>query len=183
MAKTATEARIGVTGSLYKAPVGTAMPTDVTTALGVAWVELGYTETGPKMSVDTSKESFIPWQSLSPVREVITEQTVSAAFALWQRNATTLKLAWGGGTVTGTTTRVFTPPASPSVNEGAFVFEIVDGAIIDRYCIARASIALAGDVEFLKDKITQYELELTYLQPATGSAWTLLSNDPAIVAD
>ena len=159
------------------------MPTDVTTALAVAWKELGYTETGPSMSVDTSKESFIPWQTQTPVREQITEQTVTSTFTLWQRNAETLKLAWGGGTVTGTTTRIFTPPATATVNEGAFVFEIVDGAIIDRYLITRASISLNGDVAFAKDGVTGYEIGLTFLQPASGSPWKLLSNDTAITAD
>ncbi|MEO6629215.1 MAG: hypothetical protein ABIP03_11685 [Aquihabitans sp.] len=183
MALDATEVRVGVTGHLYKAIVGSTMPTDTTTALAVAWKELGYTETGPKLSVDTKMESFIPWQSLSPVREALVEQTVTAEFALWQRNADTLKLAWGGGTVTGTTTRVFTPPSVPSVNEGAFVFEITDGTIIDRYLIQRASISLSGDVEFKKDGVTAYTIMLKFLQPATGSPWSLLSSDDNITAD
>jgi hypothetical protein len=183
MALDATEVRLGVTGNLYKAPIGTAMPSDTTTALAVAWKELGYTETGPSMSVDASKEQFTPWQAVSPVREVITSQMVTATFTLWQRNAETLKLAWGGGTVTGTTTRVYTPPAVATVNEGAFVFEIVDGAIKDRYLIPRASISLAGDVSFAKDAVTGFEIELTFLQPATGSAWTLLTNDTKVTAD
>jgi len=183
MAKTATEVRLGTTGSLYKAPVGTAMPTDVTTALAAAWKELGYTETGPSMSVDTNKESFTPWQSLAPVRETVTEQTITAGFTLWQRNAETLKLAWGGGTVTGTTTRVFTPPATPVLVENAFVFEIVDGTLIDRYLLPRATVSLNGDVAFAKDEVTGYEIELTYLQPASGSLWTLLTNDTAVLAD
>jgi hypothetical protein len=183
MALDATEVRLGVTGNLYKAPVGTAMPTDVTAALAVAWKELGYTETGPSMSVDASKEQFTPWQAVSPVREVVTSQMVTATFTLWQRNAETLKLAWGGGTVTGTTTKIFTPPAVATVSEGAFVFEIVDGTVKDRYLIPRASISLAGEVSFAKDAVTGYEIELTFLQPATGSAWTLLTNDAKVPAD
>lgn len=183
MALDATEVRLGVTGHLYKAPVGTTMPTDTVAALNAAFVELGYTETGPSMNVDTSKESFTPWQTQMPVREQVTGQMVTAAFTLWQRNAATLKLAFGGGTVTGTTTRVYTPPSTATVNEGAFIFEIEDGAIKDRYLIQRASIAIGGEVMFNKDAVTGYPIEITYLQPASGSAWSLLSSDDNITAD
>lgn len=183
MALDATEVRIGVTGHLYKAPVGTTAPTDTSTALAAGWVELGYTETGPSMTVDTTKEQFTPWQSQMPVRETVTGQMVTAKFNLWQRNADTLKLAWGGGTVTGTTTRIFTPPAMGTVNEGAFVFEIIDGTVVDRYVIPRASVTLDGDVAFAKDAVTGYGISLTFLQPATGSSWTMLTDDANVVAD
>lgn len=182
MAKTASEVRIGNTGSIYRAPVGTTMPTDVTTALAAAWKELGYTETGPSVDPDTNKERFIPWQSIAPVAETVTEQTITATFILWQRNAETLKLAWGGGTVTGTTTRIYTPPATPTLLN-AFVIEVNDGPIIDRYLLPRASASLAGPIPIAKDGVTGYEIELTYLQPATGSIWTLLTNDTAVLAD
>lgn len=186
MALDATEVRVAVTGHLYKAVVGTALPTTTGTALPADWKELGYTETGPNMSVDTSKESFTPWQAQTPVREQVTGQTVTSKFTLWQRNADTLKLAWGGGTVvvgTPVTDRIFTPPASATVNEGAFVFEIVDGLIIDRYAIARASISLDGDVAFDKADVTGFEIGLTFLQPAAGSSWKLITNDAAVAID
>ena len=179
----ATQVRVGVTGHLYKAPLGTTLPTTVTASPNASFVELGYTESGPKTSVDTSKEAFTPWQSLFPAREVITGQIIKSKFTLWQRNSETLKLAFGGGTVTGTTTRVFTPPATPTVNEGAFIMEVIDGAITDRYVIARASFALAGDVDVAKDGVTGYEIEMTWLQPASGNAWQLLSSDTAMTAD
>lgn len=188
MALDATEARIGVTGNFFRAPIGTALPTDTGTALAAAYVELGYTETGPTMSVDTEKETFTPWQSQSPVREQVTAQTITSSFMLWQRNADTLKLAWGGGTVVasavaGSTDRIFRPPALATVNEGVFVMEVRDGAIIDRYVIERASASLNGDVAFAKDAITSYEIELTFLQPVSGSAWQLISNDDNILID
>lgn len=184
MALDATEVRVGVTGHLYKAPLGTAAPTDEDTALNAAFVELGYTETGPSLSVDTSKESFTPWQSQSPVREQVTGQVITASFTLWQTNAANLKLAFGGGTVTTTTGGTkYTPPATATVNEGSFVFEILDGSITDRYYIPRASISLGGEVAFAKDAVTGYEIELTFLQPASGSPWVLFTNNADVPVD
>lgn len=184
MALDATEVRLGVTGHLYKAPVGSTAPTDEDTALNAAFVELGYTENGPSLTVNTTKQSFTPWQSFFPVRETITAQEVMASFTLWQTNADTLKLAWGGGTVTTTTGGTkFTPPATATVNEGAFVFEIEDGSIKDRWYIPRASISLGGDVSFSKDGVTGYPITITYLQPASGSPWELFTNNADVEAD
>lgn len=179
-----TEVRVGITGHLNTAPVGTAMPTDTTTPLAAAWVELGYTEAGPVISTDTNVEDFIPWQSRSAVRSVVTEATQTIAFTLWQRNAQTLKLAFGGGTVTAGTAgdTVYTPPLEASLIEQAFVFEIIDGPIIDRYCLYRGSPSLAGDISFAKDAVTGYELEIKFLETAAG-AWKLITNDPAVEVD
>ena len=38
----ATNVRVGITGGLYKAPVGSTAPTDATTALDAAFINLGY---------------------------------------------------------------------------------------------------------------------------------------------
>ena len=184
MAQDATEVRLGVTGYLYKAPVGSTAPTDEDTALNAAFVELGYTETGPSISVDTSTETFTPWQSVTPVRETVTGQIITATFTLWQTNAANLKLAWGGGTVTASTGGTkFTPPATPTVNEGAFVFEVIDGSVIDRWYIPRASITLAGDISFAKDGVTGYPISVKYLQPASGTPWVLFTNNADVPAD
>src|SRR5215471_9915903 len=91
------EVRVGLTGHLYTAPVGTPMPTDVTTPLPSPWVDLGYTtEDGLSMGVDINREDFNVWQSLAPCRSVITSQTYTDTFTLVQRNADTLRLAFGG---------------------------------------------------------------------------------------
>ena len=180
-----TEVRVGITGHLYTAPVGTAMPTTTTAALPAIWVELGYTEEGPVISTDTNVEDFIPWQSRTAVRSVVTEATMTIAFTLWQRNAQTLKLAFGGGTVTagtGTGQVIYRPPLEANLVEQAFVFEILDGPIIDRYCLYRGSPSLADDISFAKDSVTGYPLEVKFLDTAAG-AWQLITNDPAVEAD
>jgi hypothetical protein len=180
----ATEVRVGVEGHLYVAPLGTTMPTDVTTALAAAWVELGYTETGPSMSVDTEREDFVPWQSKNPVRSVVTGQTMTSTFTLWQRNSDTLKLAFGGGTVTlsgAGPAKLYTPPPA-GLDERAFVYEIIDGTTIDRYLLYRGVPALGGEVSFNKDAVSGFEIEITHLESADGT-WKLITNDANVVVD
>lgn len=185
MAQDCAEMRVGVTGALYTAPTGTAMPADVSTALGAGWIELGYaTEDGLSFSVDTNKEDFNVWQSTSPCRSVITSQIYTATFSLVQRNADTLKLAFGGGTVTlvaAGPTRMYSPPAV-GLQEQAFVFEVVDGTIIDRWLIYRGQPALTGDVQFTKSNPTGFEIEVTVLDSVAGR-WDLLTNDENVEVD
>jgi hypothetical protein len=93
-----------------------------------------------------------------------------------------LAVAFGGGEVTvdnGIAT--FVPPPA-GLNEFAFVYEIVDGPIIDRYLLYRGSPALGGEVNFQRGEMTGYEIEVTHLNTVDG-VWRLLSNDPALLGD
>lgn len=176
------EVRVGLTGHLWTAPVGTLMPTDVTTPMATPWVDLGYTtEDGLSMSVDTNKEDMNVWQSLSPCRSVVTSQTYTTTFTLVQRNAATLKVAFGGGTVTALTPGPgvkYTPPPA-GLAEAAFVYEVIDGTITDRYLMYRGNPALTGDVSFTKSDMTGYQIEVTHLGTIDG-VWALLTNDPHV---
>jgi len=182
MALNCAEVRVGLTGHLYSAPIGTAMPTTVTAAVPTPWVELGYTtEDGVSMSVDTTKEDFRVWQSSSPCRSVVTEQTLTTTFTLVQRNPETLRVAFGGGTTTvATGVATYTPPAV-GLADLAFVYEVIDGAIIDRYLLYRGNPSLTGEINFQKAEMTGYEIEITHLN-STDGVWKLLSNDPAMLA-
>jgi len=178
------EVRVGLTGHLWTAPVGTAMPTDVTTPMPTPWVDLGYTtEDGLSMSVDTNREDFNVWQSNSPCRSVVTSQTYTSTFTLVQRNAETLKLAFGGGEVTSSGVGVvkYTPPPA-GLAERAFVYEVIDGPITDRWLMYKGNPALTGDISFVKSDMTGYEIEITHLDTTDG-VWSLLTNDPNVVAD
>lgn len=183
-----TEVRKGLTGNLYSAPLGTTMPTNTTIAMSsvdAAWVELGYTsEDGLSMSTDNTTEGHTPWQALRPVRYDTTNRSEMFTFTLWQRNAETLRQAFGGGTVVAGTGDdvIYTPPSSAAQFERAYVFEVIDGDIIDRYLCQRGTPTLNGDVPFTKADITQFEIQVTVLDSA-GDSWSLITNDPAVDVD
>jgi hypothetical protein len=181
----ATQVRVGVTGNIYKASIGTALPTNLD-ALPAEWIELGYTEKLPNRNVNTTRVQFTPAQSLVPVREVITGQMITETFTCWQTNADTLKLAYGGGTVTAGSgdLRIFDPPATLTVSEGIFVYDIIDGDIVDRVILKRASYSLGGDISRNKDGVTGYPITLMHLAPADGSAsWRSITDDTNVEVD
>lgn len=176
------EVRVGLTGHLYTAPIGTAAPMDTTTVPPAPWVDLGFlTEDGVSMGVDSDREDFTPWQSVSPCRSVVTSQTNTWTFTLMQRNYNTLALAFGGGTLeagTGDGEWIYTPPPV-GLPEAAFILDVEDGAIRDRWVAYRGNPSLGGEVNFVKSDPTTFEIEVTLLD-ANPARWQLISNDPNV---
>lgn len=81
---------------LYIAPIGTALPTDTTTALPAAWKSLGYaTEDGVGQMLEVETDDIMSWQDLSPVRTVFKSRVLSYKFSMLQWNPTTLALYMG----------------------------------------------------------------------------------------
>jgi len=77
------EVRVAGTGELSLAPVGTALPTDTTTALTTAFKGYGYTtEDGCTLTKSVSRDGIPAWQSITPVRYITTslEFTVGCTF-------------------------------------------------------------------------------------------------------
>ncbi|MET4780809.1 hypothetical protein [Glaciihabitans sp. UYNi722] len=98
--------RVAGTGNIYRAPLGTAVPTDSTTALSAAYVNVGYATNGFEVAQDRKTKEVTVWQSLEAARLIPTGLTRKFKFELQQSNKTTLALAWGGVIVpvTGTAT-------------------------------------------------------------------------------
>jgi hypothetical protein len=181
----ATEVRVGVSGKLLCAPVGTAGPTDVTTDWPSGWYDLGYLDDdGPSLTPSLSSEDIKAWQSLMPVRKVVTERTLEIKGKLIQENTETLVLAFGGGTWTTTGTDPdlvyqYTPPDPAFIDERAFGLEVQDGTNIDRYVFYRGLVTDVGDIVFKRSEATLYELTISLLMPTSGPWFTLFSNNPA----
>lgn len=93
------EVRVAGTGAIYKAPLGTVVPTDSIGAWGAAFKHLGYTNDGFTTTPNFKTMLIHGWQKLQPLRQVTTEFDFKFEFELLQTNKDTLALAWGGATV------------------------------------------------------------------------------------
>jgi hypothetical protein len=110
-------------GVLFWAPLGSAEPTHAVTASvfsdswPVAWLALGATANGSNFKWKCSFDKIEVEEFLDPIRYVTTGREGSVAFALASINATNMKRALNGGTLTttgATTTTMtsYTPPAA-----------------------------------------------------------------------
>ncbi|MEO7018345.1 MAG: hypothetical protein ABI067_17695 [Leifsonia sp.] len=96
MALDATQIRVAGTGAIWKAPVGSVLPTDSTTALDPAYRNLGYAKTGFTVTPSLKTTPVNAWQSTNILRNINAELSRKYGFELEQTNIDTLALAWGG---------------------------------------------------------------------------------------
>jgi hypothetical protein len=166
---------------LYLAPAGTAAPTDTTSAWPAPWDILGYlSDAGPTVGQNTSKQDLTPWQSISPIRSVITGREVTLHFILWQLNALTLGLYFD--------TDPATPAADGSItmdvrtdqsgHQYAVGIDAEDNGRIMRIIFGRASLSDAGDMAITRGATVPLECTLTALED-NGSLATVMLGAPA----
>jgi hypothetical protein len=94
-----TQVRIAGTGSIWKAPVGTPIPTDSASAWNAAFINLGYAKDGFSLTQDYKTADITTWQSLEVVRSISTALIRKFQFELQQTNKTNLALALGGAAI------------------------------------------------------------------------------------
>lgn len=179
----ATEVRVAGAGSVYVAPEGETLPTDLT-ALAGNWVELGYVNTdGVTFTHARETEDLDAWQG-SKIRVLTTSEPVSVAFSVMQTSDVTLPVIFGGGsiaTVAGPPDiHTFTPPAEGTNTIRAMVIEFTDGTLTYRYVMGRVQIE--GEVSYTlsRDGAVEYPLEFGVLDDSPNPKFKIVSDDPAM---
>lgn len=143
----ASEVVIGANGSFHTAPFGTALPTNVSTALNAAFLEHGFvSEDGVTFRDEKEVEDIEAWQSFYPVRKVVASKTSGVEAVLRQFNPDNAALAFGGGDVdVAAGVATYTPPVPGELAEISTVVEWVDGDSTFRLVIPKGIVT--GEVE------------------------------------
>jgi hypothetical protein len=184
MSLDATQVRVGVSGHLYSAAVGTSFPT-TTAGAWTGFTDAGYlTPDGPSVAPSVTSQDIETWQSQFPLRTIQTGRPIDIKGVLQQTTGTNLKLAFGGGTVSslGGGDYKYVPPALGFVDEHALGLEVIDGTFIYRFTFFRTLVKDVGEIVFKKDEEVKFDLTFSLLQPASGNAFEIISNDPALAA-
>lgn len=186
MAKTSSEVVIGANGSVYVAPLDATLPTDVGTALGAEWAELGYTS-ADGVTLTDGKEIFDvdAWQSFYPLRSGVQSRNFTASFVLRQWNESTVSLAFGGGSVEdiGGGEYQYHPPGPEEIDERALVIEWQDNDKNYRVLLSKGLVT--DDVETSVARTAAADLPITFALRPTGTEddpWTLFTDDPAFAS-
>lgn len=163
----ATQVRVASDGKVLVAPVGTAAPTDTTTAWNASFLDLGFaSEDGITISPSLDTEDIMGWQSAYPLRRVVTGSGLEISFTCMQANADTLALFYNGTVTTGK----LDVPVAPGVQERTLGIEWSDGATKWRLIVPRAVLSDRGEMTLARGEATSMELTFTALPPATGTA-------------
>ena len=173
MAKTVTAAKPRTSGVIYRAPYGTALPTDAGTALAAAYKSLGYlSEDGFTNNYERSSED-VREMGGSIVLTVQTEATDKFSFTLISAlDDEALKAAFGDTKVTGNIDgndgiAVVVDGSEPE--EAVWVFDTYmrDGTL-QRIVIPDGKVSEMGEIAYKRNEAVGYNLTITALLDSTA---------------
>lgn len=165
------------TGGVLIAPVGTAGPTDATTAPAAAFKAAGYVgEDGLTEATDRSTEKIKAWGG-DTVKIVQTDFAVTYSFTFLETlDSTVLKTVYGDGNVTTTaatstkgtlnTVKVNSEPLPAK----AFLFDMKDGNARIRIHVPQGQITEVGEITYSDSEVVGYAVTVEGLRDTTLGA-------------
>ena len=172
----------GVSGAIYRAPLGTTLPSDATTSLGGSFVELGYiSEDGLVNTNSPETENIKDWGG-TDVLNVLTEKTDEFQCTLIEvLNEDVLKAVYGASNVTGTLSTGIAVTANASEQEEAIwvVDMVMRNGVLKRIVIPNGKISELGDITYKRDEAVGYEITITGLADTSGNTHYEYIEEPA----
>lgn len=181
MPLTASEVRVGITGQLYTAPLGSTAPTDATTALVAAFVGLGYvSEDGVTEAHDDSVENITAWQNAVVVRSAVSSSASTLACMLIQSNVNVLTRFHRGSAMTEVAAGNYRLDVKPIVADPRmWVFDVVDGTKLERILVGLGEITERGELQYANGQPLGYPIKITAYPDGNGNLMQKWSNDAA----
>ena len=168
-AVTAGKPKVG--GAIYRAPLGSTLPTDAQTALDAAFVNVGYiSDAGLINSNSPTSENIKAWGG-DIVLTTLTEKPDTFQFTLLEAmSEQALKAVYGDANVTGTLATGFTVKANSSQQPNcAWVVELAykDG-VLKRIVIPDAGVSAVGDITYADGSAVGYETTISAMPDSNG---------------
>lgn len=161
-----------VGGAIFRAPYGTALPTDAKTALDAAFLPVGYiSEDGVTNSNSPSSDSVKAWGG-DTVCTYQTEKPDTFKFKMLESlRDTVLKAVYGDDNVTGTLSTGLTVKANSTeqVRCAWVVDTILQGGTLKRIVIPAAKVTEVGDITYADGSPIGYEVTLNAEPDTSGN--------------
>lgn len=152
-----------VGGSIYCAPVGTALPTDASTALAEAYKCLGYvSEEGLKNNLDRSRQEIKAWGGDTVM---LLDNSVDDTFKYMLiecLNVEVLKHVYGSDNVTEDNGKISVDVTDmPAAEEHVLVIETILKDHLKRIILPRAAVKEVAEIEYVDDDVIGYDTTVT----------------------
>ena len=176
-----------VGGAIHVAPAGTTLPTDATTALAAAFVNLGYvSEDGLTNSNSAAAETIRAWGKDIIYTNDGDDETYSwtllevldANVQKFIRGADNVTVAEGGAM----SVQVRRPSERTQMEEHVIVLEMILHKRAVRHVIPRGVITEVGEVSYVDDDTVGYQVTVTALADANGNSHYEYTAAPAVSA-
>lgn len=159
-------------GAVFRAPLGTALPTDTTSKLDDAFENLGYcSEDGVTNENSPSTEKAKAWGG-DTVLNFQTEKPDNFKMKMIEAmNVAVLKAVYGTNNVSGTLAEGITIKANAEdPEEYAWVIDmLLKGGAVKRIVIPKASVAEIGEIIYSDSEAVGYELTLSAVPDKEGN--------------
>lgn len=159
-------------GAIYRAPLGSTLPTDAKAELDAAFKALGYvSEDGLTNSNTPESDSIKAWGGDTVATYQSSKEDTYAFTMIESLNIEVLKAVYGDDNVTGTLATGITVKANSQDPEpAAWVFDmIMRGGILKRIVVPNASITEVGDIVYADEEVVGYETTITATPDASGN--------------
>jgi len=179
MSLLAAAVRVGVTGELYVAPVGTAAPTTSVSSLNASFIGMGYvSEDGVTESYDDTVEEIVAWQNAVVVRSNTTESKATLQMTLIETKGKTLELFHKASAVSVVSSGQWKIDVEgPQSDPRAFVLDVVDGSKTIRIYVANGEVSDRGDIVYANGEPVGYDITITCYPDSSNIVMTKFSND------
>lgn len=158
-------------GAVFRAPLGTKLPTDATTELNEAFKSLGYcSEDGLTNSNSPESDSVKAWGGDTVLNMQTTKDDTFAFTLIEATNLEVLKSVYGDTNVSGDLSTGITVKAnSDEQEECAWVIELIlKGGTLKRIVIPSAKVTEVGDITYVDEEPIGYETTISATPDTNG---------------
>lgn len=167
MAVTSAKPKVG--GAIYTAPVGTALPTDATTALNEAFKCLGaVSDAGLKNNISRTTQDTKAWggtvvdSSQTEFKDEFTYELMDAT------DENVLKSVFGDANVTKTADAITIKVNAKELNEMSWVVDMVlKNGTLKRIVIPKGKVTAVGEISYVDNDTIGYACTMTTFPDAT----------------
>jgi len=167
-----TAGKPSVAGAIYRAPLGTTLPTDTTTTLDAAFKELGYaSEDGLTNTNSPETENIKAWGG-QIVLTVQNSKDDTFKFTLIEAlKADVLEAVYGSDNVSGTLANGISVTVNgDEAEEASWVVDmIMRDNTMKRIVIPDAKVTEVGDIVYADNSAVGYELTITAMPDTSGN--------------
>lgn len=151
------------------APLGTPLPTNSTSPLNAAFVDLGWVgEDGVTNAVKRDVTRHKAWGG-ETVKTTQDNYTETAKFALLESNVDVLATVFGAENVTINGYEIRADHSSKQLARQVFVIDFTDGDSVGRILLREGLVTEIGDIKYAHKELTMYELTVDVYKPGDGS--------------
>lgn len=161
-----------VAGAIYRAPLGTTLPTDASSTLNGSFVELGFVSEDGVTNNNTSDTDQVSAWGGSTVLVLQTEKPDEWTMTLIEAlNPEVLKTVYGDSKVTvdNVANTITVKATADQLTDHAYVIDMVlKGGALKRVVIPNGSLGEVGEIVYKDDEPIGYEITLNALPDALG---------------